>query len=316
MSYEEEKKIYWHIGNVKTASTSIQFFLKNNFHALKQLGYNYPLLKEKSINHNDLLINCYNYFPNENPVPELFKLINQIKNEKIIISHENFSRAYLYFDNIKPFIPPVDFKIIYYIRRADKWIESLYNFLLRARRVLLTVDGHCKLSKKRIANQYKMLLAWEKVFGEQNICLRPFETQQFEKDIYDDFLMTLDITQENRELFVKPKQKSNESISPIILQYFDGKPLNEIMLNKLSKVNEKFLQKHPNMAYLSPKKALEILHEFKEIDKDMARHFLKRKDCVLFKDAWPKEGDDWEPVRLPTKYESECIEAALNNGLI
>lgn len=135
-----KNKLILHIGFQKTGTTAIQNFLFNNARILNKYKYSYPEMQKGKFNITNgyCLRNCVTEFGlgKVNNKCESWKIFwdktrDELKKNNVIISWEGISTY-----NIDDFFSAVkneydNIKVIVYLRRQDRYIESLYNQLER-----------------------------------------------------------------------------------------------------------------------------------------------------------------------------------------
>jgi hypothetical protein len=168
------KQVFLHIGLHKTGSTSIQYFLSHNRKRLAELGYLYP---SKRINHCNLASALKKYSEN-NYYPEWEKTIKEIESsnlEKIIISSEVFveSKTDEIIKRLAEKLKNYQTKIIVYIRRQDRILESSFTQKVKSGVAYNSLEHY--LQKRSSVNYWEKIDAWSRVFGVDNIIVRPLE---------------------------------------------------------------------------------------------------------------------------------------------
>ena len=100
-----KKNIYIHIGNHKTGTSSLQYFLKKKKNVFLRLNYHYAVEK-KAINHHNIswqAIKHFYYDKNKQTIDALLQEIYTNKSYNILISSENFENL-KYGDTISRFM--------------------------------------------------------------------------------------------------------------------------------------------------------------------------------------------------------------------
>ncbi|WOH37520.1 hypothetical protein RI844_19500 [Thalassotalea fonticola] len=223
-------KLYIHIGQEKTGTTSLQKFLCENRDLLfRDYGVLYPYQKYLStdkrafFNHAKFsgaflppeqrsYVNMDNNIDAGIVVESLRKLISRKKPKVIILSSEHFSSRYtqVQIEQLAKMIDFCNVKIISYIRRQDDYQISRFSEALKSGSVHALKLTKLSSSNKRL-NYYENLKPWFNTFGTASLILRPFNKNSFANgDLYSDFLSAIGIT--NIEGFTKPEE-SNLSIS-------------------------------------------------------------------------------------------------------
>ncbi|WP_394242613.1 lipocalin/fatty acid-binding family protein [Vibrio astriarenae] len=214
------KKLYIHIGNHKTGTTSIQGVLKNSKNLLESHGLSYFSTSpngELMQAGNSWVSACYNDIKQGrtgkivNP-SLLSKMLGECKGD-VVFSSENLSWIFdineiillksaldLYFDQ---------FEIICYLRRQDKQIVShkLQGAKHKGATNSAYYDGDY-YAIPVVRNNYdeyldynKRIGLWADVFGDKSITLKVYErTELLRGDVVDDFLELMGIEYINDEI--------------------------------------------------------------------------------------------------------------------
>ena len=114
--------IYFHIGQFKTGSTSIQRFLIKNKDALKDLGYLYPCENPVELHLFTLrLFECFFQEKNPHHCQDVNKLLKEMTSTSldVIYSSEHLASFTQHLDKLANTFSSFDHKVIIYIRRAD-----------------------------------------------------------------------------------------------------------------------------------------------------------------------------------------------------
>lgn len=197
------KKLFLHIGMQKTGTSSIQLMLQSSEDALRQQGFFYPRLPmagqngiwKSAFRHNLLAASFADY-------PSVFatyepEQIEDIRAEMLasplvpIISAEDFSRQ-KDFGRLKELLAGFAVSVVVYLRRQDKFAESLYNqrnkillsrmseFLLDE--TLVTADG---LNRFLTQENYTRLLDYRSLVERlrTSLDLEGIHVREYERDI-------------------------------------------------------------------------------------------------------------------------------------
>ncbi len=211
-----KKTIYIHIGSPKTGTTTIQNYLSENFNKLlTKYKILYPLSGRNFISHHPLAADlrkkylgakiakhCYgDVIPDVtwgNLKKELIE--NYDKFDSVVISSEDFflfSKEEM-IKEIKESFNDFNIKVIVYLRRQDKLINSLYNQAIKC-----TLQNDLELSvfmKKHhiLKMDYDSRLSlWASVIGKENIILRSFERNKLiNYDAVCDFCSIIGVSNE------------------------------------------------------------------------------------------------------------------------
>jgi hypothetical protein len=252
----KNRKIFIHIGQHKTGSTSIQQTLCNNGHILKKYGLSYyrtnpngklnahvsawiKVGDRKSLQYcdDDAII-----IQPEKLAQNASKLIGDI-----VISSEEFSWVSnkdqllkfkldleKYFDHII---------IITYIRRQDLQIVSHHQEEIKSNNPRLFPNGNIAIPKHEKHVDYYLdyndrLSKWGDIFGDKNLRIRVFETENlYKKDVVLDFFKLIGIEkgvlplksneswgfERSKVVYLMEKNKLNKYIKKIIYQNLNNK---------------------------------------------------------------------------------------------
>jgi chaperonin cofactor prefoldin len=308
------KQIFLHIGLHKTGSTSIQYFLSYNRKLLAQLGYLYP---SKKLNHC-YLASALKTSHKNNYSPEWEQTIEEIENsnlDKIIISSEVFveSKTSEIIDRLAEKLKDYQVKIIVYIRRQDRKIESSFTQRVKSGIAYNSLEQY--LQKADSVNYWKTLKDWSKVFGIDNIIVRPLEKEQI-PDLCLDFLKNIGIS--SFDGFVKTEDRN---LKPNLAQVIAINFVNQQIAMNLNPDKQKYDRRNlrsllseikypqsflPYTQHWKSKakynlipyeRALKIIENSQEQNTQIAEQFLNRKDGCLF----------YEPLE---QYEHDSLDIA------
>lgn len=202
------KKVILHIGQTKTATTTLQSFFYDNRSWLSRHGIYYPECPESHplrSQHRFLVDSLARLsLPYPESVPEwdyLKDKISSTPHDTVLISEEVFWHLLEQRRDDKPDalrwikeqLDGYDVRVICYLRRQDAWIESWYNQIVKT-----DVDSNSRLGfgefvdvyrRYGMLDYYKSLGYWAEIFGKENITVRPFRRDLFfGGDIVRDFM--------------------------------------------------------------------------------------------------------------------------------
>jgi hypothetical protein len=306
-------ELVFHIGMPKTGSTALQRFLYENGDVLKQYRWSYPNLKNELPNmqqcrflkeKNGDLFHIYNYASANEKLFEynwniLWKqVLKHLENENIIISSEDlFEYPADFWERVKKKYDQV--RAIVYLRRQDRYIESVWNELIKDTNCLDKtfheyVNDHTEM--KRLKLDYKKQLdEISSVLGKDNLIVRIYENKQFcgeKHTLESDFLSSIGIelnlddfvpcSTENLRLqgnYIEIKRLCNPLIS-----------MSECSETKLAmyvdfgRVSGRFEEAGQEVGYFSSFERKKVLEKFLQGNEETARTYLHREDGVLFCD--------------------------------
>ncbi len=316
------KQLFIHIGLHKTGTTAIQRFLRSNGKALDEEGFLYPgtrpahhvirwLWEEYPHTSRDLSGNAR----------ALFREIRTSEKNRIILSSEMLTGGR---ENVAiPLAKVLDeeiggewtAKIIIYLRRQDRWLESRYveniknSFLLLPRRlkILTFTEFLSQYRNYYEIDYYLKLQPWSEMFGRENIIVRPYEKPQLRGTITADFLYAVGIT--GQEKFSEPAQTfpnrgmSADAIELIRMynKYLNAGPrLRNILCDKVfSRISAK--TPFSPYSYFSSHDRYALLAEYEESNRRVAMDYLGRSDGRLFIEELPdplKTDDGYRGIEL------------------
>ncbi len=307
-----EKTLYIHIGEPKTATSSIQTFLFKNQGLLKKKGILSPgFISDHHDVSNEILNNTLQEIQEnrKSPAKKFMKKIQNSKYNTYILSSENFCRLWNNVSRLKALIPDnVNVKIIYYVRRQDDQTEAIYNQTVKSplgRNWL--IDEYVEGPAKNILNYERVLAQWEEAFGRENIIVRCFEEGQLKTDIYTDFLDAIGLGMD--EKFVIPEKRINQRFDWDLIElirlckiHFEGDiEFYTFLHDYFEERNTPPLEKKH---IISPDKRQEIIEYFEDSNRNVAVKYLGREDGRLF--YYPLPGPD-EPYIADLNMNSQSI---------
>lgn len=305
------KKIFIHIGTHKTGTSAIQDFLLLNRKALSRQGFLYPQKSRR------------NYFASNDG--EIFVAPRQFKNYKklvwlsrrkdkhVILSSETFSQINDV-SAVKTALGDVDTIIICYLRRQDNFIQSYYNQEVKNAANFKEIMAY---QPPTILDYHELLSRWAKVFGRENIMVRPYEKQQFRnQDLITDFLSILGI--ELSDDFKRLKKNANPRLPIETLEYMrllnslvrDKKKCREIKSRLIDYSAVKFKDSTESLFYnhslFKPDQKYAIIQRYDASNQRVAKEYLGREDGCLFRESLPD-------VRLSETSETHLTDAMIHD---
>ncbi|MDX1744544.1 MAG: hypothetical protein R3324_01285 [Halobacteriales archaeon] len=140
----DDRAFVLHVGMPKTGTTSIQFAMREHPDALAQLGWTYSTVGRGERIHHLELINALGFARGSDGVGETARdVATRLRSEfdanpRLIVSHESLCKFPLLGPDQRSFVTELfrsfDPHVVLYVRRQDKWLESLYTqFVKRGR---------------------------------------------------------------------------------------------------------------------------------------------------------------------------------------
>jgi len=252
------KKIILHIGQTKTATTSLQFFLAWNKKHLQSKGityldypnvgrqishrylFNFLMLnnarqEEEKERHRQRLQEMFSGSAagmRETAEEFFINSLNDCSTETGLISEELFWHLGMFeremriscLGNLKNKIleaaPGVRFRVIIYLRPQDSWLESWHNQLVK--------DSYMQGSIRQMYLRHVQLDAlhyvriiddWMNILEPAEVVIRPFiRNEMLNGSIFDDFLMYGLGVTPSPE-YTSPRKKLQESLHPSVCAY-------------------------------------------------------------------------------------------------
>lgn len=312
--------LYLCIGTMKTGTTSLQNFLRNNPEALEKQGFCYPLMNTKEISSVPIPQNRNGHFlifesANKNlpkkeekgakirelsyqKLQELTKdFPNIVLFEELIWHHfqrhENFWEKTV--ENMKKI--HCELKVVVYLRRQDLLIQSLWKQMVQSNeKRSYNFDKY--ILKKRYRyfplDYYSHLKKIADVVGKENLLVRIYENGQFEGEehtLISDFMHTLNLSMTDD--FIQEANRRNPSLNGNFVEMkriLNGLPeyqeMHNFMLEPLLSASllQESRAKGVKQSLFSYEDQTAFLKEYEESNQKAAKEFLNREDGILFRD--------------------------------
>jgi hypothetical protein len=298
------KKIFLHIGTHKTGTSAIQDFLVLNRKALSRQGILYPQKTRRDYfeNKDGTVIVPARQFKNY----QKLVCLGRAKKKHVILSNEAFSLM----DDVSPIraaLGDVETIIICYLRRQDDFIQSYYN-----QEVKHAGNYNEIMAYQPPTNLHydKLLARWVKVFGKENVVVRPYEKQQFKnQDLIADFLEIVGL--ELSADFKKLKKNANPRLPTETIEYMrllnclikDKKQRKKVKIRLMDYSAARFKDGTESVFYnhalFSPDQKREIIARYDVSNQGVARDHLGWENGCLFQKPLPHDGVSESPeIRL------------------
>jgi hypothetical protein len=321
------RTLYLHIGNHRTATSSIQAFMAKNREPLRKQGVLYPYGAKRHLS----LIN--DLFSGKRDIATVSKDINNRCNNKkhpigsVVLSDEDIAtRADL--SLLAGFKKYFKVKIIFSLRRQDLWLESWYlqNVKWQWKPALchLTLDAFFARRAEFFWADYKQYITHlEALFGKENILLYPFERIQMPEGPIHAFAEQVGFRIDGS--FTNPPNR-NASLTPMVSEFMRCLPLDQapteyraVFDRACRIVDQKIRTANPDAGgtlILEHAQRQQILGEHAEGNAWVAARYFDRQD--LFFDPVPGPETPISKLALPaSSYETmETLTAPLIEALI
>lgn len=301
--------LYLHIGVHRTATSSLQTFLRGNNAALKAHHMMLPFGVKR---HDKLFRKLFS------PIGSVSQTTNELaeraakKNtpvNAVILTDEDIS-MHRDLSKLKGFQKQFDVKVIMYVRRQDVWLESWYlqNVKwqwdkklahLRFDEFMDRIDDFHWIDYDR----YTAMI--ENVFGEGSLSLGVFERDQMPDGIYADFCRRIGI--DDISGFEISKSR-NESLLPSVSEFMRQLPLDEIPARYRTIISRACIELNAEYAasrtgadvspyLLDHRQRTAVLDRFAEGNRNVAQRYFGRDQ--LFFDPLPDRTAPIAKVDLP-----------------
>jgi hypothetical protein len=315
------KNLFFHIGANKTGTTAIQYFLSANRKILNEDGYRYPGHQNA---HHDIVAEFRTLtLPQikegkHSVISRYLEEIDNCNENNIILSSETFGTASISISLLKEFLGGrFRVKIIYYVRRQDDMLESLYNtrvkyirsrytkpfseFIRENTHSMMNTSSYPQDMRRRpcITDYYSVLLPWAEAFGRENIIVRCYEKEQLPRGIFQDFLDSIGITLDER--YQIPHDRINESLGWDLVEmiricnihFRDNVNFHKHLLINLNNISKETKKEKQHL--LSPQQRRDLITLFEESNAKVAHEYLGRSDGRLFYAPLPDLNEPWTP---------------------
>lgn len=313
------RQLFIHIGYHKTGTSALQAFLWENRMRLASVGVHYPEVALSGSTHAKLA-NVLKGADFERAVALMRRhpAVDDEPDPYALRPDEDEHRLYdeLHSAVLRPELPVtvissecflewidpkrvaahvlqwgVPVKIVVYLRRQDRWIESVYNQIVKDQYLRYSGD-FASMPQHEQLDYYATLEKWRSAFGDNSLIVRVYEPEQLKGgDVISDFLSLLDIT--DLYDFEEMGRRENPSLHREVVWLL--RKTNQLMVSlqqhrlireALYPLSEQLLQKDGRNGLSLLGKALRtrILARYRERNAAVARRFLGRENGVLFND--------------------------------
>lgn len=325
-------KVILHIGTHKTGTSALQSFCATNRNVLLTHGVHYPLLPNRSRSFNFLAAHIA--FGRTKQVRRFFaRAIDAASRagvQTLLVSAESFYAMtglfYRLYDrpcgdyweherkcvtSLRECLPTgVDCDIHCYVRRQDRFLESLYNQCVKHSPGFGGEIAAFLTPMRDTLDYSRHVEIWEAAFGTGSVHVRCYEPAAHR--LPDDFMESA-LSIGSAEGFVSAGQRVNERLSRDLLEY--KRVLNRLGLSRADSVTAmmQILELSRMMGdggghhdYLSPEQRRQLLAECEDSNAALASRYAKVGRFL--EEAAGSDTSAWEP------YPGLSVEAALEIG--
>lgn len=310
------RKLFLHVGNYKTGTTSIQYCMQSNSDLLLSHGYYYFMLSGKSgkVHPHEIVrfVGGSHEGARFNDTPNLAKNINEVKVENVILSTERMSwisDASEIADFIKALSSDFEVVVVWYLRRQDEQIVSHYQQASKGRSPAYKYfgPGRSAIPANRDYSSYldydSKIRIWEGVTGIDSIIVRSFERSAlYKNDAVSDFLKVIGLESD-------PFNIATKNVSLGFVQQKVGLILNERLYGELSDLVRRELPKGGK--FLPPRAEAEMFYSrFVESNENLNKRYRVTENYGIFSQDFSKyperSEDEWNEYYGNAAVESIC----------
>ncbi len=298
------RKLYLHVGVHRTATTSIQRFMRANFAALLDKGYLYPFGVAR---HNAAVARMRYGTQDVREFAEELARRMAAKGEHVtaaVLSDEDMSMI-ADFNLFAPLKRVFDVKVVVTLRRQDLWLESWYLQNLKWQwnpdLAHLTFDEFWARRAEFFWIDYAARLQrYEKVFGSGSVVAQVFEEADMPEGPIDAFLAMIGITDQTG---LGEKLHHNSSLSPLATEFMRHLPLDAMegpdrrLFERASLVVDAGLKGNGSKLVMSYPRRQAVQAEYAQSNAAVARKYFNRD--VLFRDPLPEASAPLAINQLP-----------------
>lgn len=276
------QKIILHAGVHKTGTTSIQSFLFKNYEKLLQQGYYVPINHFTFENKATVFRNAIMQGNELEYMPIIKDILQQSKMHNchtIILSDEDiYHFASKQNSNISILEKYFEVELVIYLRRPDRYAESVYGFSVQWHVTRLTVDAHEWLREYPIINYKWIMEQWENFFDSPTYKLRVYDEVVKKRDVVSDFIDTIGLDSDDNWDY---PSRDNVTLNKYIIEFL--RRTNHIKMNRKQfdqlkefLARESSISSGPKAIYLNFEDRMEMFEKSYHSNRLVARKYLNR----------------------------------------
>lgn len=302
-----------HVGMMKTGTTALQKYLFDNTVVLEKQGWSYPILDSNIVSTKRFIDirerggNGHFLYGARQVVDTKSEnwnngwdiILRCLKHKNVIVSSELIT-----IEDAEIFLKCAlekynNIKVVIYLRRQDRWVESCYNENVKTNHISEGIKGYTVLEEK--AHYLQQLDLISRIVGKENLIVRVYEKQQLvNNDIVADFLSVLGLKFEGDfrgNGLINPSLRGNyfeikRHINSIYSaeEYFKDSAnmfnwdMDVDFANVCWKLSQSIHQEKGEYGFFTSKERQEFLDKYALENEQIAREYLHREDGVLFYD--------------------------------
>jgi len=304
-----KKKLFIHIGTPKTGTSSVQWFLYNNYDKLLEHNILYPKSIVESGNNpkQQPLFSCIH----SGNADGLHALLQRLSSEiipsttSVMVSSEGF---YHHTDELTESAWKLicqlgqlyDLRIIVFLRPQADYIESMYRQYMKNPRGInpeygssLTIQELMAKPKLKLnMDYYGSLMRWAANVGEANIIVK-----EYSSSVIDDFISLFDLDAGFNKSRIVRNSSITRQMAEILRRVnplFDNKKRN-ILIQQM----ESFLRRYPvkdDKTLLSPRERSELYEHYRNGNDLVSQKWLHNDR--LFSKYITNKDETWEPLEM------------------
>ena len=306
--------LFIHIGTNKTGTSAIQNFCNTYRTNLQSEGILYPCTGCSGDAHYEIS-NALGFSHDKLGLTDLelsdfastfYQEFEKSNTKNCVISSEYFVLPRR-IQPVKKMFSAFDCKIVVYLRRHDYWWESVYAQAVKTKVSPPWKSGikpFIKYNQKKNPNylNYRILVdRWAKVFGEDNVIVRPYESVQNTNGVISDFFHAIGHPK-LAEHAADINLRMNESLSPEalfvldLLQRSDMKPnIRNALIARVKSENWSSCE----FRMLSPRFRRRLIEQNQSDYDYISRKYLRQANECLFSEPIPGFDEFWEEPVYP-----------------